>query len=54
VADITRIADNLIDAAIDKGYREAQGAGRRRFRKELGEPVLWDLQGGGDGAVTPR
>jgi predicted acylesterase/phospholipase RssA len=40
-------ADNLIDSAIDKGYREARGesvsggagtSGRRRFRKELGEP----------------
>jgi hypothetical protein len=39
-------ADNLIDLAIDKGYREARGesangsgiTGRRRFRKELGEP----------------
>jgi predicted acylesterase/phospholipase RssA/ABC-type phosphate/phosphonate transport system substrate-binding protein len=35
-------ADNLIDAAIDKGYREAAGDGRRRFRKELGEPVFWE------------
>lgn len=43
-------ADNLIDEAIDKGYREARGealgeaagiTGRRRFRKELGEPFFF-------------
>jgi predicted acylesterase/phospholipase RssA len=42
-------ADNLIEAAIDKGYREARGefiidgvpiTGRHRFRKELGEPLF--------------
>ncbi|MGH7134805.1 MAG: patatin-like phospholipase family protein, partial [Pirellulales bacterium] len=43
-------ADNLIDEAIEKGYREARGesvnepsgiSGRRRFRKELGAPFFW-------------
>lgn len=43
-------ADSLIDQAIEKGYREARGespggpsgiTGRRRFRKELGEPFFW-------------
>lgn len=41
-------ADNLIDAAIAKGYREARGesltsegiTGLRRFRKELGQPLF--------------
>ncbi|MGH7193893.1 MAG: patatin-like phospholipase family protein, partial [Candidatus Saccharimonadales bacterium] len=41
-------ADNLIDAAIAKGYREARGealsgdriTGLRRFRKELGQPMF--------------
>jgi predicted acylesterase/phospholipase RssA len=36
-------ADNLIDAAIKKGYREAKGDEQRKFRKELGAPVLWDV-----------
>ncbi len=44
-------ADNLIAAAMDKGYREASGhaSGRGdlqveqpRFRKELGEPLFWE------------
>lgn len=43
-------ADNLIAAAIEKGYREARGeslegpasvSGRRTFRKELGQPLFW-------------
>ena len=39
-------ADNLIAAAIEKGYREARGEspgmlGRRTFRKELGIPMFW-------------
>ena len=40
-------ADNLIDLAIVKGYREARGErrvgqpGEPRFRKELGEPTFW-------------
>lgn len=43
-------ADNLIDEAIEKGYREARGealgeasgiTGRRCFRKELGEPFFF-------------
>ncbi|HJT33846.1 MAG TPA: PhnD/SsuA/transferrin family substrate-binding protein [Pirellulales bacterium] len=43
-------ADNLIDLAIDKGYREARGEpsssaegpiGLRRFRKELGQPLFF-------------
>jgi predicted acylesterase/phospholipase RssA len=42
-------ATNLIDAAIEKGYREACGqssldptlSGRRPFRKELGLPLFW-------------
>jgi hypothetical protein len=45
------LADNLIDGAIDNGYHEARGesitdatgiTGRRRFRKELGQPFFWD------------
>ena len=44
-------ADNLIDAGIEKGYREARGesvtgaaviSGRRRFRKELGLPFFYE------------
>ncbi len=45
-------ADNLIQKAIDKGYREARGeipgsnlVGQPRFRKELGEPVFWTVGG---------
>lgn len=51
-------ADNLIDLAIEKGYREARGesspgagngpVGVRRFRKELGQPMFW-RQGPGVG-----
>ena len=46
-------ADNLIEAAIAKGYREARGGppsggegptGLRRFRKELGQPFFWDSE----------
>jgi predicted acylesterase/phospholipase RssA/ABC-type phosphate/phosphonate transport system substrate-binding protein len=45
-------ADNLIDKAIAKGYREARGeipagssllVGQPRFRKELGEPLFWTV-----------
>jgi predicted acylesterase/phospholipase RssA/ABC-type phosphate/phosphonate transport system substrate-binding protein len=45
-------ADNLIQKAIDKGYREARGeipgsklVGQPRFRKELGEPVFLTVGG---------
>jgi predicted acylesterase/phospholipase RssA/ABC-type phosphate/phosphonate transport system substrate-binding protein len=45
-------ADNLIQKAIDKGYREARGEilggkliGQPRFRKELGEPHFWTVGG---------
>lgn len=50
-------SENLIDEAIEKGYREARGeslggpsgiAGRRRFRKELGEPFFWPPARHGD------
>lgn len=54
-------ADNLIDLAIDKGYREARGEpsasadgaiGLRRFRKELGQPLFWNQgsRSGGQGS----
>lgn len=45
-------ADNLIEAAVEKGYREARGrfpggdraaAGPGQFQKEPGEPLLVDL-----------
>jgi hypothetical protein len=45
-------ADNLIEDAIDRGYRDARGEARQgpgtyartpRFRKELGEPVFFSL-----------
>ena len=45
-------ADNLIQKAIDKGYREARGeipgsklVGQPRFRKELGEPQFGTVGG---------
>lgn len=48
---ILDFADNLIEAAIDKGYREARGEfrsgsaaleGHPSFQKELGEPIFSD------------
>ena len=48
-------ADNLIEAAVAKGYREARGesssddgelAGPGRFHKEPGEPLFVDLAPG--------
>jgi predicted acylesterase/phospholipase RssA len=35
-------ADNLIDASIQRGYRDATNASR--FRKELGEPVFTSVR----------
>ncbi len=46
-------SDNLIDASIDRGFRAARGEvlqgesvvqGPPRFRKELGEPVFFELR----------
>ncbi len=40
-------ADNLVAASIEKGYAEAGGgtfAQQPHFRKELGEPVFWEVK----------
>jgi len=46
-------ADTLIRASIEKGYREAMDevrhgktllTGQPNFRKELGEPLFWDVK----------
>jgi len=43
-------ADNLIQAAIEKGYQDALGReGKTRFRKESGEPVFVEVVRGVDG-----